>query len=694
METSLKTKMRIDRMCLGSILAALLLASSVFILSAQVKPRDLPERYRIWLEEEVLYIITPIEREVFLKLQSDRERDLFIESFWRQRDPTPGTEKNEFREEHLRRIAHANRYFRGSGRPGWKTDRGKVYIILGEPMSIREFHGSDTYYPAVLWSYQGVNAPGLPEAFNLLFFQKGRIGDHVLYQPTTDGPWSLIPNFKGNPGEYNEAYAYLELLEPELAQASISLIPGESVRNLPSLASAAILQNLDASAFRKIEDRYAQKFIEYKDLVEVEYSANYIDSETQVEVIYDHSGIPFIHYSIQPRNISVGRYENTISTDLEFNGILTDLEGHTVYQFEKKVPLKFSPDQFEKLRQRPFSFTDLVPVIPGEYKLSVLMKNTVSKEFTSLEQTVRIPADSTALRITPLLLSFNTARAPAAAGYRPFVVGDVQLYSQPGNTFLRQDKLHVYFQILNLPDDLKKNGILKYDIDKEGEARLSVSHPLSKYPDSLDYLEIFPLADFPPGYYRISVTLQDGQENELLRQESPFEISPLDYIPRPWVHTQSWMGEASPSQVERVLGKELANKGNYDQALPRLEKAFHENPAKSDYAIDLARVYLSLNRAREALAVLQPFSGSAKTDYDLSLLFARLHQALGQYAEALRYLEGALDSFGLNVSLLNEIGECHLRLGNRSDALAAWKKSLEIDPNQPRIRELIAKIQE
>ncbi len=681
-------------MRLSSITVALLIISSFSVLCAQVKARDLPERYRNWLEEEVPYIITPVEREVFLKLQSDRERDLFIESFWRQRDPTPGTEKNEFREEHLRRIAHANRYFRGSGRPGWKTDRGKAYIILGEPMSIREFHGSDTYFPAILWYYQGVNAPGLPEAFNLLFFQKGRVGDYVLYQPTTDGPWSLIPNFKGNPGEYNEAYDYLDLLEPELAQASISLIPGESVKNLPSLTSAALLQNLDASAYRKIEDRYARKFIEYKDLVEVEYSANYIDSETQVEVIYDHSGVPFIHYSMQPRNISVGRYENTISTDLEFNGILTDPEGHTVYQFEKKVPLKFSPDQFEKLRQRPFSFTDLVPVVPGEYKLSVLMKNTVSKEFTSLEQTVRIPADSTTLRISPLLLSFNAVRTQATAGYRPFVVGDVQLYSQPGNTFLRRDRLNVYFQILGLPEELKKGGFLKYTIDKEGEPQMSVSHPLSDYPDPLNYLETFPLVDLPPGYYRISVILLDDRENELFRQESPFEISPLDYIPRPWVHSQSWMGEASPSQVDHVLGQELANLGKYEQALPRLEKAYQENPAKSDYAIDLARIYLSMNRAKEAVAVLQPFSGSAKTNYDLCLLLARLHQTLGQYAEALRFLEEGLDSFGLNTSLLNQIGECYVRLGNRSEALAAWNKSLEIDPNQPQIRELIAKIQD
>ncbi|MCK7477373.1 MAG: GWxTD domain-containing protein [Candidatus Moduliflexus flocculans] len=82
----------------------------------EAKPK-LPDRYRAWLEEEVVYIVAPMERDVFLKLQSDRERDLFIEAFWKQRDPNTGTPENEFKTEHARRIAHANRYL-GRDAPG------------------------------------------------------------------------------------------------------------------------------------------------------------------------------------------------------------------------------------------------------------------------------------------------------------------------------------------------------------------------------------------------------------------------------------------------------------------------------------------------------------------------------------------------------------------------------------------------
>ena len=184
------------------IAAAVLLLASAFPLAAQKPAADLPERHRAWLDEEVLYIITPTERQVFRELTSDRERDFFIEAFWRHRDPTPGTDKNEFREEHARRIAYANRHFRGDGTAGLETDRGKVYIILGEPRTTRQFNGTDAVYPAEVWAYQGIAAPGLAHEFDLIFFQKnGRIGDYHPVQPGRRRPVEPDVQFSGRPGE-------------------------------------------------------------------------------------------------------------------------------------------------------------------------------------------------------------------------------------------------------------------------------------------------------------------------------------------------------------------------------------------------------------------------------------------------------------------------------------------------------------
>src|SRR5512135_1346695 len=114
-------------------MAAVLLAAAAAAAFGQAKP-NLPDRYRKWLDEEVGYIITKHEREVFLKLQTDKEREIFIEAFWKHRDPVPETPRNEFQEEHIRRLNYANSiYGRSSPVPGWKTDRGRIYILLGAP---------------------------------------------------------------------------------------------------------------------------------------------------------------------------------------------------------------------------------------------------------------------------------------------------------------------------------------------------------------------------------------------------------------------------------------------------------------------------------------------------------------------------------------------------------------------------------
>ena len=147
----------------------------IFIVGANLyslEKLNLPEKYKIWLENEVEYIITSLEKEVFLKLHSDRERDLFIEAFWKQRDPTPGTPVNEFKTEHYLRIQYADRYLgRSTPKPGRKTDRGRIYITLGMPDDIQRFEGKTHIYPSEIWFYQGKSDIGLPPGFNIVFFQ-------------------------------------------------------------------------------------------------------------------------------------------------------------------------------------------------------------------------------------------------------------------------------------------------------------------------------------------------------------------------------------------------------------------------------------------------------------------------------------------------------------------------------------------
>ena len=110
----------------------------------QALGQELATPYRKWLNEEVAYIVTNQERANFRALQTDAEREQFIEQFWLRRDPTPGTMENEFKEEHYRRIAYANDHF-STLIPGWKTDRGRIYITYGPPDEIDDHSSGGTY---------------------------------------------------------------------------------------------------------------------------------------------------------------------------------------------------------------------------------------------------------------------------------------------------------------------------------------------------------------------------------------------------------------------------------------------------------------------------------------------------------------------------------------------------------------------
>jgi len=295
-------------------LGFLVLAAIVIGLPAGTETKStLPARYQQWLAEEVAYIVAPRERTVFLALQTDRERDIFIEAFWKQRDPSPGTERNEFKEEHYSRLEYANSvYGRSTPLPGWKTDRGRIYIILGPPKNIESYDHVMNVFPTEIWFYLGDSDLGLPTGFNVIFFKRAGTGDYVLYSPTDDGPQSLIADSMGDYRDEREAYQALKKLEPNLARQTLSLIPGDATQpGYESMASNRLMATIFASPQQKVDVDYADAILKYKDFVEVEYTANYISSEVQVQVIQDDQGTFFVHYSIEPAKVSVEEAERS-----------------------------------------------------------------------------------------------------------------------------------------------------------------------------------------------------------------------------------------------------------------------------------------------------------------------------------------------------------------------------------------------
>jgi GWxTD domain-containing protein len=678
-------------------LPVLFLVLSLVFQDIFAQKTQLPPQYKKWLDEEVVYIITPVERDVFLKLQTDRERDLFIDAFWKHRDPTPDTPDNEFKTEHYRRINYANHFYgRSSPIPGWRTDRGRIYIILGEPNDVQRFEGKSGIYPTEIWFYQNKADLGLPPGFYVMFFQQGGQGDYKLYSPSKDGPQALLTGFFGDPGDYLTAYQNLREIEPTVADVSLSLIPGESVSGIgrPTLASDMLIQKVENSPKSQIEERYAQKFLQYKDTVEVEYSANYLDSDSLIKVVREPSGLYFVHYAIEPKRLSVNAYENKYYTTLKLNGTVHTLDGKLIYQFDKTYTLNMDEAQMKQANVQPFDLNDLFPLIPGTYKLSILVKNEISKEFTSLEQTLVIPGESPALQMTLPILGYKSGRADTAKKrIKPFQIGPYQIYCQPGRVFSKSETLAVAFQVFGLTSEQKRSGLIRFTFLKDGRTASEKNRPIPEVGDFPDVLQEFPLTDFVPAHYNLKVSVvADGRE--LIVGSEEFDVSHQAAIPRPWYYSKL-MPESGDPVYDYLVGIQLLNSGRAEEAKTSLEKAFQKSGNSPDIALGLAQAYSVLDEYAKIPPLLQPFLIQTQSPkYEIYVLAGQAYQKLGEFAKAIEIFDQTISHFGVNVNLLNAIGECYLKLGKTKEALAVWQKSLEISPDQPQIRKKVEALRE
>ncbi|MEW5899865.1 MAG: GWxTD domain-containing protein [Acidobacteriota bacterium] len=679
------------------LLIGLFLSSTFPAGEGHASTDDLPSIYKKWLEEDVVYLISPLERQVFKKLASDRERDIFIEAFWKQRDPTPGTPENEFKTEHFRRVNHVNRYFgRQSPLPGWKTDRGRIYIILGEPNDVQKFESAQQTYPAEVWFYQGKTDAGLPPGFNLVFFKEHGSGDYKLYSPTRDGPQALLTAYLGAPDNITAAYRKLKEVEPGLAQVSLSLIPGEESTNFgrPSLSSDILLQKVDSLPKKLVRDAYAHKFLQYKDIVEVEYSANYMDSDSLVKILRVSPSVFCVYYSVEPAKLSVNQYGNKYSTSLSLNGLVKDRTGKIIHQFDKTLAIEFEEEELRRIRQQPYAIRDAFPLIPGSYELSVLLKNEVSKEFTSLEQNLVIPLDESRPWLTPLILGYKAVKVePGLNRLKPFQVGGSEILAQASRTFLRTDELLLAFQVLGFPQVEKTEAEIVFTFLKESEPFKTFSRRIDNYPEYPNILEPVAMSEFPPAHYQVRVAVRAG-DREIAAAQDEFAVTAAAGLPRPWTYSRILPGLGDPL-YPFLIGNQLFYAGKYVAARVHLEEAFQKKPDSLDFAFALARAEMALQNYSTPETLLMPFLNAASPPkYEVFLLLASACAKSSGWDRAVKILDQGISHHGLSIGFLNLLGECHLRLGNKAKALQAWEKSLELNPGQPEVERAVKALKE
>ncbi len=679
---------------------ALMMIISVFLCGNQIKEKDLPPQYRDWLKL-VSYIIQPEEKDVFLQLANDRERDIFIQTFWKQRDPTSGTPVNEYREEHIKRFDYANEYYRRSSpREGWMTDMGRFYIILGSPVSIERFDNQKGLYPTQVWYYYGEREKGLPAHFGVVFFKRGGAGEYKLYDPVSDGPGTLMIEGRNlDPFAYEQTYEKLYELAPTLALVSLSMVPGEIPFNYqPSLRNNIIIADILESVKEDVNPVYATHFLNYRGIVSTDYLTNYIESDAEAALMKDPMiGLNFLHFLIVPQKISVDYYEPKDQFFCNFTlNVNMSKSDDIVFQYSKEFPFYFSQDELDKIKASGLAIEDSFPVAEGKYKLTVLLMNSVGKEFTIYEREMEIPENSGESRLMGPFLGYRFQRYSKDV-HIPFKVFESKLAMEPKKTFGATDSLSILFLVDNVDQELWESGKVEIQIQglKESnptEKNLTFLLKSSPYGKILKMTQVLPTQELSPDYYDVHLRLIDGDGDIIDSKSDHFVLSAAEAVAHPTAYAKG-IPLAHSYAYFYMLASQYRKTGKRKKAEEFYSKAMDMNPGYGRGLLEYAEFLFESQKFLECLDLIERIKDKKDLQFSYFLIKGRAHMALKEYIQAISSLEEGNKIYNSDTTLLNSLGYCYHKILQRQKALDALKASLRLNPQQEDIKQLIQDIE-
>ena len=671
------------------VLVMFLLALLVFPATSKVSIDKLPQKYKKWLEL-VWWVITPKEKEVFLSLTSNRDRDVFIRTFWKVRDPNPATPRNEFKEELIKRFNYANRYLgTDSSRPGWKTDRGRIYILMGKPASIERYYMDPYVVPIEVWFYYGNSKLELPSHFALIFFKRNGVGEFRLYDPISDGPYALLLKNTDtrnlDPTNFEQIYEYIRQAHPTLADISLSLIPGQIPFGYqPSLTASSIVSKVLTIPEREFDTSYAEDFLKYKGIVDVDYTMNYINARFYVYVSKDpRFDLNFLHYIIEPSRVSFERINKKNIANFEVTASLRDEKGRLIFQYKNNFTLKLSDNQVGSVRGGGVSLQGEFPVIEGKYNLVILVKNTISKEFSYIDTKIEVPVPDE-FHIEKPLVAFGKKTVSMYA-LKPFTFNNIFFLTDAKRAFSAKDTPVIYVKICSVPRSVWEKDEVEIIASSEEESFTIKKIKLNTLPYKKDIeLVVIPEKKLPSGEYEVYAKIGD--------LKSPSEemiISPISRIARP-VISSSIMPLNNQFLIYLSVGSEYSRKGKPEKAIFYLEKSFKLKPDYKETALLLAQNYLLLKQPRKALAVLSNFQEEG--EYEIIFYKGKAFEQMKLFERAISYYKRALHIYDSDPRILNSLGICYLKIGKKEEAKKALEASLKLNPEQKQIIEILKTI--
>src|SRR6202046_1289592 len=498
--------------------------------------KELDSQYKKWLNEDVIYIISPEERSAFVHLTTNEEREQFIEQFWQRRNPDPDSAENTFKEEHYRRIAYTNEHY-ASGIPGWKTDRGRIYIMWGPPDEIDSHPSGGSYerpadegggetstFPFEDWRYRYLE--GIGNNVEIEFVDPTMTGEYhltmdpsekeaLLYVPGAGLPLAESMGMSDKTARFNNTDG-THMAQPLGGQP-------ESMSEFSRLDLYAKIQTAPPVKFKDLEAVVTSRPV--RNQISFDYRWDYLRITSDTILVPISIQIPNKQLSFQEKN-------GIQSATMNLFARITTLSGRNVQTFEDPI-VHDIPNSLLQQSLKGFSiYQKAVPLSPGLYRLDIVVKDVNSGNVGVVNTNLRVPRyEDDKLSSSSLVLADQIQRVSAKdIGVGQFVLGDVKVRPKMDSTFATNDNLGIFLQIYNLKVDdktHKANASVQYRVMKDKQSVLKFdegSEQTGQRGDELTLEKALALKSLAPGKYKLEVQVTDNVTKESIAPTADFTI--------------------------------------------------------------------------------------------------------------------------------------------------------------------------
>ncbi len=500
--------------------------------------RELAGPWKKWMNEDVVYIITDEEKTAFKRLKTDEERQQFVEQFWMRRDPTPDTEENEYKEEHYRRIAYSNDHY-ASGIPGWKTDRGMIYIKYGAPDEIdshpsggsytrpyEEGGGETSTYPFEDWRYRYLD--GIGTNINIEFVDASMSGEYKIEtDPEAKDALLYVPGAGLTQSEQmglsDKTQRFTRSDGTHLGTGSQPL--SESQNEFTKLEQLAKLQKAPIIKFKDLEAA-VNSTIRYNTLP-MQVRADYIR-------VTDSTVLANLTLLFKNNDLNYATKDKVAKTTVNLYGRITSLTRRPVNWFEDTVSSEVPAEMLQQAMTGSQIYSKTIPLAPGTYRLNVVAKDTVGNTMNNFEMALTVPHyDEDQLGSSSVILADQLERVPTKSiGGGPFVIRSSKVRPRVGDNFKQAETMGIYTEFYNFGMDQKTKkpeGTITYDVvDATNKTVMTQTEELQNIQNASPFLvtveKKLPLKSLTPGKYTLKMTVTDKLKNKSITPSAPFTV--------------------------------------------------------------------------------------------------------------------------------------------------------------------------